>query len=72
LGEAAGDALEISGGAKKEVAKKSSPLAGIDIGLMLYFLFWYVGNYYVSSGAHVFPDGPYTGWNSNFIFLRKH
>merc|ERR1712176_1321134 len=36
-----GVAIESRGGA--EVATKSG---GFDIGLMLYFLFWYVGNYY--------------------------
>jgi len=36
-----GEAMESRGGA--EVATKSG---GLDIGLMFYFLFWYVGNYY--------------------------
>jgi len=36
-----GEAMESRGGA--EVATKSG---GLDIGLMLYFVFWYVGNYY--------------------------
>ena len=45
LGEAAGDAIEARGGA----AAASTKGAPIDIGLILYFVFWYVGNYYVSS-----------------------
>jgi len=36
-----GEAMESRGGS--EVATKSG---GLDIGLMLYFVFWYVGNYY--------------------------
>ena len=43
LGEAAGDAIEARGGAAAATTKG----LGVDIGLILYFLFWYVGNYYV-------------------------
>ncbi|KAI2494714.1 Triose-phosphate Transporter family [Fragilaria crotonensis] len=42
LGEAAGDAIEARGGAAAATTKG----LGIDIGLILYFVFWYVGNYY--------------------------
>jgi hypothetical protein len=36
--------MELRGGSTTAAAKGG----GLDIGLMLYFLFWYVGNYYVS------------------------
>eukprot|EP00978_Attheya_sp_CCMP212_P049804 scaffold712016_cov55-Attheya_sp.AAC.1 len=39
---AGGDAAKVRGGA-------IAALSGIDVPLMLYFLFWYVGNYYVSA-----------------------
>lgn len=46
LKESAG-AMESRGGAKGEVSKSGS--MGLDIPLLLYFLFWYVGNYMVSA-----------------------
>jgi len=37
-----GEAVESRGGAAAETTKSG----GLDVGLILYFLFWYVGNYY--------------------------
>jgi solute carrier family 35 protein E1 len=42
LADATGNAMELRGGSTTAAAKGG----GLDIGLMLYFLFWYVGNYY--------------------------
>lgn len=49
MSEATGDAMEVSGGGKG--APVAEAKGGIDVGLMLYFLFWYVGNYYVSKSV---------------------
>eukprot|EP00545_Synedropsis_sp_CCMP1620_P009421 CAMPEP_0119003034 /NCGR_PEP_ID=MMETSP1176-20130426/310_1 /TAXON_ID=265551 /ORGANISM="Synedropsis recta cf, Strain CCMP1620" /LENGTH=390 /DNA_ID=CAMNT_0006954593 /DNA_START=52 /DNA_END=1224 /DNA_ORIENTATION=+ len=45
LSEATGDAMEVTGGGKNEGGEVAAK-GGVDVGLMLYFLFWYVGNYY--------------------------
>lgn len=55
----------MSGGAQSKSPAPSSG-AGIDIGLLIYFVLWYVGNYYVSisttsllkhsHGSHVHPS----------------
>ena len=41
--------MEARGGAAAATTKG----LGLDIGLILYFVFWYVGNYYVSTIARL-------------------
>lgn len=45
MNEASGDAMEVRGGAAAPAAEKGAP---IDIGLIIFFGLWYLGNYYVS------------------------
>mmetsp|Transcript_6368 Transcript_6368/g.12955 ORF Transcript_6368/g.12955 Transcript_6368/m.12955 type:complete len:119 (+) Transcript_6368:119-475(+) len=42
----AGGAVAPSSSTSKALSSRGGGMGGIDIPLMLYFLFWYVGNYY--------------------------
>jgi hypothetical protein len=55
--------MEARGGAAAATTKG----LGLDIGLILYFVFWYVGNYYVSTICTPFSRG-YLGTCMNQFF----